>query len=228
MITVEQFKEKIKIRNVIDFCLVILCVSILCLQVKSTRLMQVIVDSDFVNMEREFNNVNKKINSKSKKSRKNIEDKVFKDFEENINEDLKEIDQRRKEIEKDFEENERTMRKVEEKSKNTRKRRTRKQNNNSDLTSFNTSTYLNKDKNEYVINVKVPKNIKMEDVKVDFKNSLISINIEKKEDEKGKDFEFSSSNSFFQSFTTPKTTAENKDLKIKLDNGKLNIVVPLK
>jgi HSP20 family molecular chaperone IbpA len=80
-------------------------------------------------------------------------------------------------------------------------------------------------KKEFVVTFKVPAILKLEEVKMDFKNNVLTLSIEKKQ----KDGERIFYNSVTQAFRVPNTKAGEKDIKKMLDakSSTVTVVVPI-
>jgi HSP20 family molecular chaperone IbpA len=84
------------------------------------------------------------------------------------------------------------------------------------------AAYKEEEKN-FTVTFKTPKNLKLEDIKVKFDNSVLTINIEEnKSTDNGFYYE-----SFTQTYTTPVTKATINDVKTTLENNRFVVIVPI-
>lgn len=155
---------------------------------------------------------------------KNITNNDYEDYITKISNKVEES-KKRKTSKKKKENKVKNQEKNNEKSKNKRNKDNKNNHNNNQ---FEVETDYDEDEKEYEVEIKLPNDFNMDDISVTLKNSILSIKIEKEfknEDKKGEYYKYGS---FYQSFTIPKTKATTKDIKKNLENGKLEIKVPIK
>ena len=88
--------------------------------------------------------------------------------------------------------------------------------------------FFHKKNNQYLLKIKIPTDIENNDIKINFDNNVLSLNISKYHKENEKDFNSQNYYSYSRIFTTPKTKADIKDIKKEIKNGILNIIIPIK
>jgi hypothetical protein len=89
---------------------------------------------------------------------------------------------------------------------------------------FRPKSEYKEDTKEYVVEFRVPENLKLEDVKVDFIANTLAINIEKSQSADGE----LSYRAFMRVFRTPETKATRDNVDVALKDKKVTIVVPIK
>lgn len=114
------------------------------------------------------------------------------------------------------------------KQKKSSKKSKNKRKNNYKNSQFEVETDYDEDDKEYEVEIKLPNDFTMDDVSINLKNSILTIKIEKEFSKEDKNSSYYNYGSFYQSFTIPKTKATTKDIKKKVENGKLEIKVPIK
>lgn len=92
---------------------------------------------------------------------------------------------------------------------------------------FNLKTKYEKTDKEYKVELDLPDGFTLDDVDISLENSILTLNVQKEQTE-GKDGDIRVYDSFYQSFTIPKTKSKTKDIDKKLDDSKLKIKVPIK
>lgn len=98
---------------------------------------------------------------------------------------------------------------------------------NKKIHKFNVKTKYKKEDKEYEVELDLPDGFTLDDVEVSLENSILTLSIQK-EQTKGDNGEVRVYDSFYQSFTIPKTKSKTKDIEKKLDDGKLEVKVPIK
>lgn len=99
---------------------------------------------------------------------------------------------------------------------------------NSKNSQFKVKTNYDKEDKEYKVEISLPNNFAINDVSITLKNSILQIRIEKEFNKENKNSSYYNYDSFYQSFTIPKTKATTKDIIKKIEDGKLEIKVPIK
>ena len=80
---------------------------------------------------------------------------------------------------------------------------------------------------EFILRMKLPKNITLEDIKVDLQSNNLLLEINKTLNSNENNVNSYSFSSFFRNFPIKETKATIKDVKVELINGELLIVVPI-
>jgi HSP20 family molecular chaperone IbpA len=88
---------------------------------------------------------------------------------------------------------------------------------------FKPRSFYRENEKEFVVGFRVPKKLALEDIKIKFNKNVLVINIEKSQTTDGS----YSYDSFTQTFTTPETKADIKDIKTTIENGKVSVIVPI-
>lgn len=118
-------------------------------------------------------------------------------------------------------------RKTKEQEANSKKSKNRQRNSYKN-SQFGIETGYDKENKEYKVGIKLPNDFNIDDINVTLKNSILKIRIEKEFNKEDKDSSYYNYDSFYQSFTIPKTKATTKDIIKKLEDGKLEIIVPIR
>lgn len=90
---------------------------------------------------------------------------------------------------------------------------------------------IEQNENEFKLQMKLPKNINMENVKIDLQNNNLILHIEKNINiqDDNKNYQSYSHSSFFESFLLPETKSTVSNVKVDLNknNNELTIIVPI-
>lgn len=81
---------------------------------------------------------------------------------------------------------------------------------------------------EFILKMKLPRNIAFEDIKVDLQNNNLLLEINKTVNSNENNVNSYSFSSFFRNFPIGETKATVDDVKVELDGGELVVVVPIK
>ncbi|MDR2778114.1 MAG: Hsp20/alpha crystallin family protein [Rickettsiales bacterium] len=93
---------------------------------------------------------------------------------------------------------------------------------------FDLTTNYRKENGDYEVEITVPKDFTANDINVSLRNSMLTIRAKKEIDSKVKGGKvFSSHNSFYQSFSIPRTKAVTKDIGREMIGGKLRLSIPI-
>lgn len=99
-----------------------------------------------------------------------------------------------------------------------------------DTRTFTYNSKIERDKDNFILKVKIPKVFTLDDVKVDFRNRNLLVKIEKEDELKSRNEERRYYNSFFESFLVPETKAKLENVRVSLNkdnDNELVIVVPI-
>jgi HSP20 family molecular chaperone IbpA len=83
-------------------------------------------------------------------------------------------------------------------------------------------------KNKFILNVRVPKELTKEDVKIDIRGSVLKISFEIANSKKTKDGDSSSFIHFERIYTLPTDGTNVDDVKLEVENGRLKLEIPTK
>jgi HSP20 family molecular chaperone IbpA len=92
---------------------------------------------------------------------------------------------------------------------------------------FDLTTNYKRESREYEAEITMPKSFTVDDFDVSLHNSILTIRVKKESSSESKNNKMFSHNSFYQSFSIPKTKAGTKDVKKEVIGGKLKLTIPI-
>ena len=235
----KEYLEKIKMHHILIIVLLII-VAVLYFDNREFKKMlyrqQFAIDSYYDNMN-DFNERRHRYNYDCPR-RQYFMDNYFDDIDRDINAKVLEMEREFRRLNRDFErlnndftkqpkdikgpeEARKEHKRPEEPKKLEENKKLRK-----DVKNINNFVYnpqINKNDKTFELVMNLPKNTTRRDIKVNFINNNLTLNVNK--NIKDKDLSFEST--FFESYYIPDTKATNKDIKIDLKNDILKVIVPI-
>ncbi|MDD2839586.1 MAG: Hsp20/alpha crystallin family protein [Rickettsiales bacterium] len=215
-----SLKAKIDLKVILIAILLATVFIMLFLQNRKINLLsRYIAMNSIINVERFEHNKN----SEERRPRKEFIGKVRREFLDDLNKDMKEMDSMRQRIQNEMNEyyNDKNM---EFDDKNSMKQV--KSIENIDV-NLKTEEKYNKEQKVYTLTVYLLKDFDEKDINISVENGILYLKIFKDEKVNDKTNEFESNFSSIKIVTLPKTKATTKDVKKTFKDGKLIIVVPI-